>query len=46
MFSGAQNVKYSDCMLYDFKYGKGILTVGQQTGKNRVPDVVWREGSQ
>lgn len=44
--SGAQNVKYPDCMMCNFKHGEGILATGQWTSKDGVPDVVWREGSQ
>lgn len=29
MLLGAQNVKYSDCMLCNFKHGEGILAAGQ-----------------
>jgi hypothetical protein len=46
MLSGAQNVKYSDRMLCNFKHGEGILAIGQWTGEDGVPNVVWREGSQ
>jgi hypothetical protein len=46
VLSGAQNVKYSDRMLCNFKHGEGILAAGQWTGKDGVPNVVWREGSQ
>jgi hypothetical protein len=44
--SGAQDVKHSDCMLCNLKHGEGILTVGQWTSEDSVPNVVRREGAQ
>lgn len=46
MLPDAQNVKYSDSVLYNFKQGEGILAVGKLSGKDGVPNVVWGEGSQ
>lgn len=46
MSSGAQNVKYSDSMVCNFKHSERILAVGQWTGKDGIPNVVWGEGAQ
>ena len=46
MLSGIQDVKHSDCMRRDVKHSERILAVGQWTGKDGVPNVVRREGTQ